>query len=1479
MDETLRHDNPNPILTANLLSKIWYCWLNPLFTRGYKGWLDESDMFNVCADDSSKITGERLESAWSKELVRQRTGKQPSYLRALLRAYGVQYMLLGLIALFEEMVKLCQPLLLVELLDYFTSNSPRTRAEAWLFATGVVLCSASQTLTHHPYFFGTARIGMRARVGSCSLMYRKCLRLSNESLNESSIGQIVNLMSNDVARFDQGMMFFHFLWVGPLECVVAVSYLWYRQGPAVVAALAVMILLMPVQFLFGKLFSRIRQKVAVHTDKRVKLMNEILTGMRVIKLYCWEKPFGQLVENLRRLEITQLQRTRRVQACVMGPYVATTKLSMFLFVLTCVLTGQEDAVRSGTVFMVIAVVQTLFLTCGMLVPLASQNLAELLVVLRRIQNFLLLDELEKISFHQSGDMNGENGFCGGDREQNASSSVEISHLSAKWNGSGAASETLDNVTLKVNPGHLLAVIGPVGSGKTSLLMSILGELPVQSGSVRARGRIAYVSQHPWIFSGSLRQNILFGADLDMARYDLVVKISALSRDLSILPDGDATLIGDRGVNLSGGQKARVSLARALYMDADVYLLDDPLAAVDATVGKHIFEKCIMKYLKDKTRILVTHQIQILPAADKIIILTDGKILSEGTHSELSQSGVDFSQLLTISEPETSQVKELRRSSLSKQDGGRPTELHGYRYKRADSIISADGVGHSYVPDPVQLPEEEEREKSNIDVQVYMQYFRAGSGIVLFVFLVLFLLSAQVCFIASDWWIARWTNQLDSRNRALNVTDQPSMDQNATAVGSALSIPQPHIPDVDTYFNLYVYAGIILATFLCSLARAFLYFHLAVTAGEKLHNQMFARSLRATMAFFDTNPVGRVLNRFSKDTGLIDDHLPWVMFDFFQSLLLTAGAVVVSCVFNPWVLIPVIPLLVLFIIVRRYYIQTSRGVKRLEGTTRSPVFSCLSATLQGLHTIRAMRVEPRLSAEFDAHQDLHTEAWFLFLATSRWLAVRLDYLSLVFIACVVFCSLLISDTMDPGFVGLSVIYAMNLMGLFQWTVRQSVELENQMVSVERVLQYTRLPVEADLESKPGQKPPDTWPACGSLRARDVSLKYSPSGPCVLRDINFDIRGGEKVGIVGRTGAGKSSLITTLFRLAEPEGELTIDGVSIHSLGLHDLRKAISIIPQDPVLFTGSVRRNLDPFEDFSDSELWRALGEVQLQDTIASDPDGLYMEVSEGGSNFSAGQRQLMCLARAVLGTTRILVIDEATANVDPITDDLIQQTIRSKFKACTVLTIAHRLHTIIDSHRIMVLDAGEIVEMASPVELLSVGESGTFYSMVKQLGKAEFEHIFDLATRGQLSHSLKLPSTSPMIDQENHPSLEPIEESTTTDQELHPSPTAIHDSINKDEEHLLYPSPSAINDSTNQDQELHSSPTPIHDSTNKDQELHSSPTPIHDSTNKDQELHSSPTPIHDSTNKDQELHQSPAPITDSSNNADNLDTSAEDTRL
>ncbi|NWH79683.1 MRP4 protein, partial [Piaya cayana] len=910
-----------------------------------------------------------------------------------------------------------------------------------------------------------------------------------------------------------------------------------------------------------------------------------------------------------------------------------------------------------------------------------------------LQNFLVLDEVSHFQPQLHG--NNENII------------LHVQDLTCYWDKS-LESPALQQLSFTVRRGELLAVIGPVGAGKSSLLSAVLGELPKDKGLINVNGRIAYVSQQPWVFSGTVRSNILFDKEYEKEKYEKVLKVCALKKDLELLADGDLTVIGDRGATLSGGQKARVNLARlvAVYQDADIYLLDDPLSAVDAEVGRHLFEKCICQALHQKISVLVTHQLQYLRAANQILILKDGKMVGKGTYSEFLRSGIDFASLLKKDEeveqssvPGTPNLKSARSRTFSESSvWSQDSSVHSQK----DGAVEQQPAENTLATVP-----EESRSEGKISFKVYRKYFTAGANYFVIFILLIFNILAQVAYVLQDWWLSYWANHQEK----LNVTTNGNNGANETE-------------HLDLNFYLGIYAGLTVATILFGIIRSLLVFQVLVNSGQNLHNKMFQSILKAPVLFFDRNPIGKILNRFSKDIGHLDDLLPLTFLDFVQTLLQIFGVVAVAVAVIPWILIPLIPLFVLFIFLRRYFLDTSRDIKRLESTTRSPVFSHLSSSLQGLWTIRALKAEERFQKLFDAHQDLHSEAWFLFLTTSRWFAVRLDAICAIFVIVVAFGSLLLANTLNAGQVGLALSYAITLMGTFQWGVRQSAEVENLMISVERVMEYTELEKEAPWETN--KHPPPEWPSQGMIAFENVNFTYSLDGPLVLRHLSVLIKPKEKVGIVGRTGAGKSSLIAALFRLAEPDGRIWIDKYLTSELGLHDLRKKISIIPQEPVLFTGTMRKNLDPFNEYTDEELWNALEEVQLKEVVEDLPNKMETQLAESGSNFSVGQRQLVCLARAVLKKNRILIIDEATANVDPRTDEFIQKTIREKFAHCTVLTIAHRLNTIIDSDRIMVLDAGRLKQYGEPYILLQE-QDGLFYKMVQQVGKTEAASLIETA--------------------------------------------------------------------------------------------------------------------------------------------------------
>uniref|UniRef100_A0A673LSB8 Multidrug resistance-associated protein 4 n=1 Tax=Sinocyclocheilus rhinocerous TaxID=307959 RepID=A0A673LSB8_9TELE len=1268
MEPIKKDAKSNPSATANLFSQIFFCWLNPLFRIGSKRRLEEDDMYKVLPEDGSKRLGEELQSYWDHE-VEEATKelRTPKLTKAIIRCYWRSYAVLGVFTLIE-VIKVIQPVFLGKLIQYFERNEPDNMAalyEAYGYAAGVSLSTLGLALLHHLYFYHVQRAGMKIRIAMCHMIYRKALCLSATAMGQTTTGQIVNLLSNDVSKFDEVTIFLHFLWVGPLQAAAVIGLLWQEIGASCLAGMAVLIFLMPLQTMFGKLFSKFRAKPKYDSSIRNFSKNSHLF------VSC-------------RKEISKIMSSSYLRGLNMASFFTANKIILFVTFTVYVLVGNK--ISASRVFVAVSLYSAVRLTVTLFFPAAIEKVSESAISIRRIKKFLLLDELVKSHVPLT-------------QEDKKEASVEIQDLICYWDKTLDA-PTLQNVSFNVKPGQLLAVIGPVGAGKSSLLSTVLGELPAEKGVIKVKGELTYASQQPWVFPGTIRSNILFGKELQPQRYESVLRACALKRDMELLPDGDLTVIGDRGATLSGGQKARVNLARAVYQDADIYLLDDPLSAVDAEVGRHLFEQCICGILKEKPTILVTHQLQYLKAADQILVLKEGHMVARGTYSELQRSGVDFTSLLKKDVEEEGEKGEAPRSPRSRTLSQNSVRSH------SSSVLSVKDESDQLPVEPVHTMTEETRTEGTIGLRMYWKYFRAGANVIMLISFVLLNLLAQAFYILHDWWLSYC---------------------------QSTNVDMLHVsPNGNGDLCILCSSGLTGATIIFGFMRSLFMFNALVSSAETLHNRMFNSILRTPVRFFDINPIGRILNRFSKDIGHLDSLLPWTFVDFIQVFLQIIGVIAVASSVIPWILIPVLPLLISFLFLRRYFLRTSRDVKRIESTSRSPVFSHLSSSLQGLCTIRAFKAEERFQQTFDAHQDLHSEAWFLFLTTSRWFAVRLDGMCSVFVTITAFGCLLFKDSMKAGDVGLALSYAVTLMGMFQWGVRQSAEVENMMTSVERVVEYTELESEAPWETP--KRPPPDWPNRGLITFDRVNFSYSSDGPVVLKNISAMFRPREKVGIVGRTGAGKSSLISALFRLMEPEGKIIVDRVLTSEIGLHDLRQKMSIIPQDPVLFTGTMRKNLDPFSQHSDRDLWNALEEVQLKAAVEELPNKLETELAESGSNFSMGQRQLVCLARAILRKNRILIIDEATANVDPRTDELIQKTIRDKFKECTVLTIAHRLNTIIDSDRILVLDEGRIHEYDAPHVLLQ-NQNGIFYKMVQQTGKAEAASLLRTAKQAYMNRS------------------------------------------------------------------------------------------------------------------------------------------------
>ncbi|CAF2833335.1 unnamed protein product, partial [Rotaria sp. Silwood2] len=947
---------------------------------------------------------------------------------------------------------------------------------------------------------------------------------------------------------------------------------------------------------------------------------------------------------------------------------------------------------------------------------AIRDLLNYMAAQKRIRTFLLFDESERDYRLLSTSFNDIVEIDKVDENLIKRTSEVICNLKqAQWEKNGKFS--LKNIIFDAHPGDLICIIGSVGSGKSSLLQTLTGEITYFDGKVRLYGSFCYVPQESWIFSSSVKNNILFGKKYNSKLFQRVARATALDTDFVQLSHGENTLVGDQGVMLSGGQKARVNIARALYRDADIYLLDDPLSAVDAKVSKHLFDKSIKHYLRDKIRILVTHQIQFLQNATKIIVLDNGEMVQMGTYEELLVSSPLFAQLLEdINQHEQEQEQQQPISLLNQQS-------------MIASINSEnDNVDEENINSLTQNLET--KQEGTVKWNVYVLYIRSGIGVILgFLLIIILFATQQTIAIYSNWWLVTWTNDESRRHHQNSTNCVAIQDKKIDKIYRMNSI------EWYTYRDRRFYIFCVFVFILCFLIflRTVVSQLIFLNAGRVLHNKMFKRVIRCPISFFDTNPVGRILNRFTSDIATMDESLPMTVFDFLVSLSQVLGTIVLVIFLNPWPFISAIIAASGMLFVRYRFAPCSRDLKRLVGTTRSPVYSQLTSTIHGLKVIRSYHAENICSEEFHYHLDNNTRVSFLITTLNRWSAMRFDWVSLIFIALVIVLAIIVRISQHQFSVveiALTLTYSLNIMGLFQWTIRQSVEVETQMTSVERILEYCSLEQEPHNQLPFKYRPLTSWPSQGRIVFENVSMSHSKelNSPLALNHISLIIEPGEKIGIVGRTGAGKSSFIQTLFRMGTlVDGHIIIDNIDIATIGLDDIRRRISIIPQDPVLFTGTMRSNLDPFGLYSDAEIWNALEQVQLKKLVTNMMSiGLHSLVSESGSNLSVGQKQLVCLARAILKKSKILVIDEATANVDNATDELVQRAIRDQFKECTVLTVAHRLRTVIDSDRIMVLSYGKLVEFDSPQVLLSNNYSH-FSLLVEQTGIAEAEYLRTLA--------------------------------------------------------------------------------------------------------------------------------------------------------
>ncbi|XP_067121763.1 ATP-binding cassette sub-family C member 4-like [Centruroides vittatus] len=1274
----------NPFDSAGLISRLFFCWVFPIIKKGRKKFLKEEDVYRTSKYHTSEYLGDLLQKEWNKELQKRHS----SILKALLRFVGWKYLIILLLALIQETVVVAGQAYLLGLTTYYFDNRLEwNEYNIYLTVTGFFGLTAIYVFTYNTNTFMTEVYGMKLKIAFCSLVYRKAIRLSPSSLEKSNVGQMVNLLANDVCKFNNNIYCFSYLFTNPFLIVVTILVLWQYYGWTILVGFLVVFLFIPIQIALSKLYSKLRLQAVKLGDKRLNLLNEMIADMRLIKMFTWELQYASLIEKVRAKEMKKVRMFLYARGISLILSYPISKLFTSLTFLAFYLTGGQ--LSSQIVFVTMAFSFYILYSTIVFFSISINLAAEILVSLKRLQNFLLLQEKDNISVKIAAEniKSTENG-------------IRMENVNVAWKKE--TEPTLSGIFLNVQPGEILTVIGPVGSGKTSLLMSILGEIPVTSGKVSVKGKISYASQEAWIFNETIRENILFGEEYQEEKYRKVLHITTLEKDISLFPKGDLTIVGERGVIMSGGQKARINLARALYLNADIFLLDDPLSAVDVPVAKHIFEKCIMEYLKKKICILVTHQTQFLNSESKIMMLNKGKCEFIGNYSKVEN--VEMQTRIT-SQQEIAGNVELE-CSLFNDD-----EMNNYTQAEI----------HNHVEDINNTNMEAEKNKIPRDdgvglvgISVYKEYVNAGAGLFFKIFVLVALIVSQCIINASDYWLVKWMN--DKRIHSENISFETKSFYNSNEEFYQ-----------SEEFNIYVYFALICAVFLTMMLSELLLFRMFTTASSKLHRDMLRCIIRTPISFLDNNPVGKILNRFSKDVNNMDDTLPSIYYQLIRGYRLYIGMFLIQAIICPYLLILICVLSILFYFLWTVHSRVLQSIKYMEGKFRSPVFSHLSVSLYGITTIRAFHAESKFISTFNGYQDRHNAIWFIFLALNRWISTYGQIVCLINIIITVLVFIFSINTDDAGSkIGLVMNYGLMIFLYFQLLIKQTSEMEFQMNSVTRIVNYSKLKSEAPYETSPDKKLSADWPQKGEIQFYNVSLQYAKDKNTVLKNLTFRIRSGEKIGIVGRTGVGKSSLIAALFRMSEPTGTITIDGIDTKDIGLRDLRSKISIIPQDPMLFTGPLRKNIDPFDEYSEENLWQSIEEVQLKEVIGKLPGGLYTHLTEGGKNFSVGQRQLICLARTILRQNKIIVMDEATSNIDKSTDFCLQKILREKFKSCTVLTIAHRLNTIIDSDRVLVLDRGKVQEFDSPYELLK-NVNGTFYNLVKNTGVTSMNELYKIA--------------------------------------------------------------------------------------------------------------------------------------------------------
>uniref|UniRef100_A0A4W6D0G1 ATP-binding cassette, sub-family C (CFTR/MRP), member 9 n=1 Tax=Lates calcarifer TaxID=8187 RepID=A0A4W6D0G1_LATCA len=1319
---------------VNLLSKATYWWMNPLIIGAHRRPIELKKIGKLPIAMRALTNYLRLKDAYEDQRVKD-PNRAPSIWRSMYRAFGRPILLSSTFRYLADLLGFAGPLCISGIVKYLKEDGGSNRCDksdiihfmsstkllqnTSVLAVLLFLALILQRTFLQASYYVTIETGINLRGALLAMIYNKILRLStsNMSMGEMTLGQINNLVAIETNQ----LMWFLFLcpnlWAMPVQIVMGVILLYYLLGWSALVGASVIVLLAPIQYLIATKLADTQKSTLEHSTDRLKKTTEILKGIKLLKLYAWENIFCDSVEETRGKELTSLK-----------TFAFYTSMSIFMnaaipiaavlatFVMHHFINGTGP--KPSAAFAALALFHIL-VTPLFLLSTVVRFAVKAVVSVQKLGEFLQSDEIGDDSW-RNGDMSvtleAGKKHLGVTKAINRKQpmrykmdnyeqptrrqmrptetedvAVKVSNGFFTW---GSNLSTLSDINIRIPTGQLTMIVGQVGCGKSSLLLAMLGEMQTIDGRVywsnksnpkiqkhKNRYSVAYAAQKSWLLNATVEDNITFGSPFSKQRYKAVIDACSLQPDIDLLPFGDQTEIGERGINLSGGQRQRICVARALYQNTNIVFLDDPFSALDIHLSDHLMQEGILKFLQDdkRTVVLVTHKLQYLIHADWIIAMKDGSILREGTLKDIQTHDVElYDHWKTLMNRQDQELeKDIQQDSQ--------TTLERKTLRRA--FYSRETKNQ--IDDEDEEEEEEEEEDDNLSMTTNRRskipwkmcwcYLSSGGFFMVFLMVSSKLLKHSV-IVAIDYWLALWTSS--------------KTNQSASSGHDSYYLP---------VFIILCAAGITLCL-ITSLTVEFL----GLSAATNLHHNLLNKIIHAPIRFFDITPLGQILNRFSADTNIIDQHIPPTLESLTRSTLLCLSAIGVISSITPIFLIALVPLAIAFYFIQKYFRVASKDLQDLDDSTQLPLLCHFSETAEGLTTIRAFRHEARFRQRMLELTDTNNTAYLFLSAANRWLEVRTDYLGAVIVLTAAGASIwsLRYDLPSVGLVGLGLTYALTVTNYLNWVVRNLADLEVQMSAVKKVNSFLSTESENYEGSMDTSQVPENWPHNGEIKIQDLCVRYDPMLKPVLKHVNAYIKPSQKVGICGRTGSGKSSLSLAFFNMVDIfEGKIIIDGIDICKLPLQTLRSRLSIILQDPVLFSGSIRFNLDPERTCTDDRLWEALEIAQLKNMVKALPGGLDAVVTEGGENFSVGQRQLFCLARAFVRKSSILIMDEATASIDMATENILQKVVMTAFADRTVVTIAHRVSSILEAEQVLVFSSGILVESDSGPNLLAQEES------------------------------------------------------------------------------------------------------------------------------------------------------------------------------